>query len=318
MSRREIWLEKYRPKTLDEVKGQNDIIESIKRQIDNNDVPNLLFSGPPGVGKTATALAIAREIYGDNWNNYFLELNASDKRGIDVIRDDVKNFARTASNENYRIIFLDESDALTNDAQSALRRTMEKLSGNVRFILSCNYPSKIISPIQSRCTVNRFKPLSDDAIRNQIIHIINEEDMKLSEDAIEAIIYTSDNDMRRAVNTLQSVSNYSEEVDKEIIYNLTNSVKPKDVKEIINKTQNREFLEARELVHNIMINKGIVSTELLDQIHTTIWNDDDISDNTAVQISNILGEIDYRISQGANEKIQMDSFISELCDVNDR
>lgn len=317
MEDREIWLEKYRPKRLDSIKGQDEIIESINRQISNDDLPNLLFSGPPGVGKTATAVSIAREIYGNEWNDYFLELNASDKRGIDVIRENVKDFAKTASNEDYRIIFLDESDSLTSDAQSALRRTMETLSNNVRFILSCNYPSKIISPIQSRCTVHRFKPLSDKAIKQQIQEIISSEDLDMTEDAIEAVIYTSDNDMRNAVNTLQSVSNYDGTIDDNVIYSLTNTLKPKDVKNIINKCLDGDFLKSREIVRNKMVNEGIVSTELLDQIHTTIWNDEDIPDSIAVDVSEILGEVDYRISQGANEKIQMDSFVSKLCELND-
>ncbi|MFY4815776.1 AAA family ATPase, partial [Haloarcula sp. AONF1] len=156
---REIWIEKYRPQTLDDIHGQEEIVERLQSYIAQDDVPHLLFSGPAGVGKTTAATAIAREIYGeDNWRGNFLELNASDQRGIDVVRDRIKGFARSSFGGDFRIVFLDESDSLTDDAQSALRRTMEQFSDNTRFILSCNYSSKIIDPIQSRCAVFRFSP----------------------------------------------------------------------------------------------------------------------------------------------------------------
>ncbi|MFW6265549.1 MAG: AAA family ATPase, partial [Halanaeroarchaeum sp.] len=150
--RQEIWVEKYRPERLADVVGHEDIIDRVESYVARDDLPHLLFSGPAGTGKTATASAIAKELYGDDWRENFLELNASDERGIDVVRDRIKNFARASfGGYNYRIIFLDEADALTSDAQSALRRTMEQFSNNTRFILSCNYSSKIIDPIQSRC-----------------------------------------------------------------------------------------------------------------------------------------------------------------------
>src|SRR6056297_149902 len=182
---REIWIEKYRPQTLDEIKGQDDIVERLQSYIEQRDLPHLLFSGRAGIGKTTAATAIAREVYGDDWRGNFLELNASDQRGIDVVRDRIKNFARSSfGGHNYRIIFLDEADSLTSDAQSALRRTMEQFSNNTRFILSCNYSSKIIDPIQSRCAVFRFSPLSDDAIRQQVVDIAETEGIEVTEDGL--------------------------------------------------------------------------------------------------------------------------------------
>ena len=163
--REEIWLEKYRPQTLDEVVGHEAIIERLKSYVERDDLNHMLFAGPAGVGKTTSSIAIARELYGEDWEQQFLELNASDERGIDVVRERVKSFARTSfGGPSYRIIFLDEADALTAEAQAALRRTMEQFSNNVRFILSCNYSSQIIDPIQSRCTVFRFAPLSEEAV----------------------------------------------------------------------------------------------------------------------------------------------------------
>ena len=158
----EIWIEKYRPEKLDDIVGQDEIIRRLKSYVKTRNLPHLLFSGPPGVGKTAASISIVKEIFGDTWRNNFIELNASDERGIDIIRHKVKDFARMAplGEADFKVIFLDEADALTNDAQSALRRTMERYSATTRFILSCNYSSKIIEPIQSRCAVYRFKPLS--------------------------------------------------------------------------------------------------------------------------------------------------------------
>lgn len=313
---RNVWLEKYRPKHLNEIKGHNDEIKTIKHQTESGQLPNMLFSGPPGVGKTATAVAIARELYGENWSDYFLELNASDNRGIDVVRDDVKNFAKTASDENYRIIFLDESDALTDDAQSALRRTMETYSSNVRFILSCNYPSQIIPPIQSRCSIHRFNKLDDDAIVSQIKEICSEEDIRIDDSATNAICYTSDGDMRRTINILQAVSIYEREIGEEDIFNVTNTVKPEVVRLIIKQAVNGKFIKSRNKTRNIMENKGVTPSELLEQFYDEIWgNNIDISDKEAIKISDHIGEVDYRLTQGANEKIQIDSLLSKISDL---
>ena len=166
----EIWIEKYRPERLDDIVGQDEIIRRLKSYVKTRNLPHLLFSGPPGVGKTAASISIVKEIFGDSWRNNFIELNASDERGIDIIRHKVKDFARMAplGEADFKVIFLDEADALTNDAQSALRRTMERYSATTRFILSCNYSSKIIEPIQSRCAVYRFKPLSAQAVTKRI------------------------------------------------------------------------------------------------------------------------------------------------------
>ena len=163
--RDEIWVEKYRPERLEGVVGHEAIISRVQSYVERDDLPHLLFAGPAGTGKTATAQAIAKQLYGEDWQENFLELNASDERGIDVVRERIKDFARTSfGGYNYRIIFLDEADALTSDAQSALRRTMEQFSKNTRFILSCNYSSKIIDPIQSRTAVFRFSPIADEAV----------------------------------------------------------------------------------------------------------------------------------------------------------
>lgn len=317
MSEREIWLEKYRPESLDDVKGQTKTIDSLEQYVESGDLPNLLFAGPPGVGKTASAVAIAREIYGDDWNDNFLELNASDDRGIDVVRQDVKSFARASvSNADFRLIFLDEADALTSDAQAALRRTMEQFSGNVRFILSCNYSSQIIEPLQSRCTIYRFTPLSDQAVEEQVREIIEEEDITITEDAIEAVVYASDGDMRRAINGLQAVSILDGEVDEDRVYSLTNTVKPEDVELILEEAMEGDFIEARKSSRRIMNENGVATTELLDQIYRHVWDSNSINGEEATKVTDLLADADYRITQGANAEIQIDGFLSKLSEMN--
>ncbi|MDM7935328.1 MAG: replication factor C small subunit, partial [Methanothrix sp.] len=227
----EIWIEKYRPERLEEIVGQDEIIRRLKSYVRTRNLPHLLFSGPPGVGKTAASIAIVKEIFGEAWKNNFIELNASDERGIDIIRHKVKDFARMAplGEAEFKVIFLDEADALTGDAQSALRRTMERYSATTRFILSCNYSSKIIEPIQSRCAVYRFKPISPEAVAKRIAFIAEREGLRVTEGGMEAIEYVAGGDMRRAINALQAAALLGESVDEETIYQITSTARPEAV-----------------------------------------------------------------------------------------
>lgn len=314
---REIWLEKYRPESLEQIKGHEDIIRSLEQYVETGELPNLLFAGPPGVGKTASAVAIARELFGDSWEDNFLELNASDDRGINVVRDEVKSFSRAATSDaDFRIIFLDEADSLTSDAQAALRRTMEKFSGNVRFILSCNYSSQIIEPIQSRCTLYRFTPLNDKAVREQILEISDEESLEITESAVEALVYAAKGDMRVAVNGLKAVSIIDGTVDEDRVYSLTNTVRPEEIHEIVNYTLDSDFLRARRKSRDIMNENGVSASELIDQIYRFIWDTDEVSPSVATQVTNILSEVDYRITQGANAELQIDSLLADMSEID--
>lgn len=313
---REIWLEKYRPHSLEDVKGQEEIVESLENYAAKGDMPNLLFAGPPGVGKTASAVAIAREIFGEDWSDNFLEMNASDERGIDVVRQDVKSFARASTTgAEFRIIFLDEADSLTSDAQAALRRTMEQFASNVRFILSCNYSSQIIEPLQSRCTIYRYTPLKDSAIKEQVREIVDNEGIDITESALDAIAYAADGDMRRAINGLNAVSILGGKVDEERVYSLTNTVQPEDVERILENSMNGKFIQAREIAREVMNENGVATTELLDQIYRRVWESADITSSEATEVTDLLSDADYRISQGANADIQLDGFLSKLSSV---
>ena len=213
-----IWTEKYRPTNFENVKGQKEIVAKIKAFVESGSMPHLLFSGPAGVGKTTLSLVIAKQLFGDNWKQNTLELNASDERGIDIIRVKVKDFARTKAigDVPFKLIYLDESDALTKDAQQALRRTMENYTKTCRFILSCNYSSKILDPIQSRCAVFRFKPLSEEDIIEVIEKVSNEEGLIVNEEAKKALYDVCNGDCRRLENIMQSCAVIKKELDQEL------------------------------------------------------------------------------------------------------
>jgi len=310
--REEVWIEKYRPESLDDVMGHEDIVGRLQSYVSRNDLSHMLFSGPAGTGKTTSATAIARELYGEDWQENFLELNASDERGIDVVRDRIKNFARTSfGGHEYRIIFLDEADALTSDAQSALRRTMEQFSNNVRFILSCNYSSQIIDPIQSRCAVFRFSPLSDDAVEAEIRHIAAEEDIELTDDGLAALVYAAGGDMRKAINGLQAASVSGDVVDESAVYAITSTARPEEIHGMVQSALDGDFTAARATLDRLLTEEGIAGGDIIDQLHRSIW-EFEVDDRAAVRILERVGETDYRITQGANERVQLEAMLASL------
>lgn len=309
---REIWIEKYRPQSLADIHGQEAIVERLQSYIEEDDIPHLLFSGPAGVGKTTAATAIARGVYGDDWRNNFLELNASDERGIDVVRDRIKNFARSSfGGYDHRIIFLDEADSLTDDAQSALRRTMEQFSDNTRFILSCNYSSKIIDPIQSRCAVFRFSPLSDEAIAGQIREIAVSEGIEVSDEGVDALVYAANGDMRRAINSLQAAATTGEVVDAEAVYAITSTARPEEIEDMVRDALAGDFSKARSTLDTLLTETGMAGGDIIDQLHRSVW-EFDLDERDTVRLMERIGEADYRISEGANEQVQLEALLASL------
>jgi replication factor C small subunit len=309
---REVWIEKYRPRSLEDIRGQDRIVERLQSYIARDDLPHLLFAGPAGIGKTTAATAIARELYGEDWRENFLELNASDERGIDVVRDRIKNFARASfGGYNYRVIFLDEADALTSDAQSALRRTMEQFSNNTRFILSCNYSSQIIDPIQSRCAVFRFSPLPDEAVAEQVRHIASEEGIETTEDGVEALVYAAAGDMRKAINGLQAAATTGELVDEAAVFAITSTARPEEIEEMVTHALEGEFAAARGKLDELLTEAGIAGGDVIDQLHRSVW-EFDLDDEAAVRLMERIGEADYRITAGANEQLQLEALLASL------
>ena len=296
------WVEKYRPKTLDEVVGQDHIIQRLKRYVKEGSMPNLMFTGPAGVGKTTTAIALAKETLGEYWRQNFLELNASDARGIDTVRNEIKSFCRLkAVGSPFRIIFLDEVDNMTKDAQHALRREMEMYTKTSSFILSCNYSSKIIDPIQSRCAIFRFAPVKGHQIISRLDYIAKAENLNISNNAIEIIVYFAEGDMRRAVNILQASSSMGEEITEESVQEVVSKAKPKDVKKIVNKALEGDFLGARELLREVMVVQGTSGEDMVTQIYQEISRmamEERIREDIYIQLIEKIGETDYRIREG--------------------
>jgi|SRR3989344_186244 len=308
-----IWIEKYRPKTFSEFKGHPEIKARIEAFIKNKNMPHLIFAGPAGVGKTTLALIIAKELYGEYFRNNFLELNASDDRGIDIVRNEIKDFARIKpfGNIPFKIIFLDEADALTREAQQALRRTMENYAVSTRFILSCNYSSKIIDPIQSRCTVFRFKPLDKKEIRQIVETISKKESLKIDDSAVQAIIDVSSGDLRRVENILQSSAAISNKITEESIYEIISAAKPKEINQILTLAIKKDFIKSRELLLETMLKHGLSGLDVIKQIQEQIW-DLEIDDKKKVEMIEKCGEVEFRIVEGSDEFLQLESLLASF------
>jgi len=308
-----IWIEKYRPRRLDDMVGQKDIVVRLKSYVKTGNLPHLLFAGSAGVGKTTAAVALAREFFGESWQTNFREMNASDERGIDVVRNQIKEFARTSplGGAQFKILFLDEADALTTDAQAALRRTMETYARTCRFILSCNYSSKIIDPIQSRCAIYRFRPLDREAIIEEIRRIAAAEGLTVSEKALDAIVYVAAGDMRKAINALQGAAIISPEIDEKMIYSITATARPDEIDELLNLSIAGRFDEAEKVLSDLTRVRGIAPNELINQCYRALIQRD-IDRPLKVKLIDALGEADFRLSEGANSDIQMEALIARF------
>lgn len=307
-----IWIEKYRPKKFSDIRGQKDIVKRVSAFIHKKNMPHLLFSGPAGVGKSSLALVVARELYGESWKDNFLELNASDERGIDVVRIKVKDFARTRAigNVPFKIIFLDECDALTREAQQALRRTMENYTQTTRFILSANYSSKIIDPIQSRCTVFKFKPLEKDDVYTIVEKIVKEEKVKIDDKAKAALFEVSDGDCRRLENIMQSCAAISDVITDELVFSMASVAKPKEIKEILELSLKGKFIESRDKLLKTMHQYGLSGIDIIKQVQKAIWSVEGITDRQKAELVDKCGEIEFRLSEGSDEFIQLEALLA--------
>ncbi len=308
-----IWTEKYRPKTFADLKGQEEIVAKLEAFVKQKNLPHLLFSGPAGVGKSTLALVLARAFFGESYRENFLELNASDERGIEVVRNKVKDFARTKAigNVPFKIIFLDECDALTKEAQQALRRTMENNTSTCRFIMAANYSSKIIDPIQSRCAVFRFKQLAKEHVIALVNDVVKGEKLTMAEEAKDALVTVAEGDCRRVVNILQSCAAVAKNITPETVYSLASVAEPAEVKEVLITALRGDFLKAREKLLDVMLRYGLSGLDAIKQIQSEIWNLE-IDGRKKVSLIDKCGEIEFRLVEGSDEFVQLEALLAQF------
>ncbi len=308
-----LWTEKYRPRTLNEIIDEEEIVSRLQEFVRRATMPHCLFAGPPGTGKTTAALCLARDLFGERFQDVFMELNASDERGIDVVRTTVKEFARMASLSSvpFKILVLDEADNMTSDAQSALRRTMEKYSETCRFILCCNYSGRIIEPIQSRCALFRFTPLPDEKIVENLHRIAKNEGLKFTESGLKSIVDVAEGDLRKAINTLQAASSMSKGITEESVYQVVGRAKPTDVHEMLNHALKGDFIKAREELRHLLVTYGLSGTEIVRQVHSEIFRLA-VPEKRRIELIEAVGEIDFRLVQGGDEEVQLSALLARL------
>ena len=317
------WVEKYRPKNLDDVASQDHAVNVLKKSLVSANLPHMLFYGPPGTGKTSTVLALARELYGpDLIKSRVLELNASDERGIAIVRQKVKNFARlTVSNASpedlekypcppYKLIILDEADSMTYDAQAALRRTMETYSGVTRFCLICNYITRIIDPLALRCSKFRFKPLANDNAVQRLRYIVQQEELNVDEDVFSYLLTISNGDLRRAITYLQSAARLASTPTEEstrsaATLRVIGGVVPEEQLKILHNTPEDKDVSAITSVVGDLVLQGWGAQQVLDQLHELYVHSDSILTETKNRAARLMFETDRRLNNGADEHLQL-------------
>lgn len=306
-----MWVEKYRPQAITDVVNQKDIIGSISALIkDPTDMPHLLFSGSAGVGKTTTALCIARQILGDHSGDYTLELNASDERGIGMVREKVKKFSRFAGMADipFKIIILDEADEMTSDAQTALRRIIEDAAKYCRFILIANNISKIIDPIQSRCATFKFTSISKEDVIGRLKVIAKKEKVKSDRKGLELIYDYSEGDLRHAINLMQAAASL-EEISENTVKAAAGLTKTSDVDGVLSMILSGKVIDAREKMIELIKVYGMSESDFLKYLNAAVFKSKHTNMSGILQV---IAKYDYRILVGANPEIQLSAMLAEL------
>lgn len=316
------WVEKYRPRTLTDVASQDHAVRVLTKTLELANLPHMLFYGPPGTGKTSTVLALAKQLYGPRlYKLRVLELNASDERGISIVRQKIKNFARlTVSNPTaddlrdypcppYKIIVLDEADSMTNDAQLALRRTMENYSGVTRFCLVCNYITRIIDPLALRCLKFRFRPLDAESAMARLKFVVAEENVLVAlEDVLDEILTVSRGDLRKAITYLQSAARLSAVegtgVTVEGVREIAGVVHAETVDGVVEAIRTKNPSQIEHVVKNVVL-EGWSAQQVADQLHDVFLGDDSLTSVEKNAVAGLLFETDARLNNGTDEHIQL-------------
>lgn len=325
------WIEKYRPQKLDDIVGNREIVEKLKKIVKTGNLGNIILSGSSGIGKTTSILCMAHEILGPNYNEAVLHLNASDENGIDIIRNQVKIFAQrkmSLSKDQFKIIILDEIDAMKKDAQNALRGIMEKYSNGTRFILACNYSSKITESIQSRCAILRYKKLDDDEILERLKYVCEQENVSYDIKGLNAIIFTANGDMRNALNNLQStVSRYREYnreyhtsnsknllITEDRVYTICDIPSPTIIKKIVDYCLLNNINEAIKIINQLIID-GYAVTDLIKIFFDTVKYDNDLNETLKLEILKEIGDTIITINNGLDTNLQLVGLCARLCEI---
>lgn len=311
----ELWVERHRPRTVGDIKGQTSVVQRLASYATMKDFPHLLFAGPPGTGKTTAAMALTRDVFGKEFRQNLLEMNASDERKLESIRTKVKQFARTApfGGASFKIIFLDEADALTNDAQGALRRIMEQYAETCRFILSCNYSSKIIEPIQSRCAVFRFRPLAEAEVSDQVHSVAKSEGVSLDDEAAEALVRISQGDLRKAITALQVAAALDSKITRNLIYETSATAPPESLHQYLMACRQDGFHAARRRLRELLDRYGLAGTDFVNQLHRELYGADFLTEIQKLDLTELMAEIDFRLVEGGGESVQLDALTARLC-----
>ncbi|ESN96308.1 hypothetical protein HELRODRAFT_185082 [Helobdella robusta] len=317
------WVEKYRPKCISNVAHQDEVVACLKQSFISQELPNLLFYGPPGTGKTSTILALARELFGDMFRERVLELNASDERGINVVREKIKNFSQISVSSSVnvngekcpplKIVILDEADSMTGAAQAALRRIMEKECKSTRFCLICNYVTKIIEPLTSRCAKFRFKPLPTEVLTDKLKEICQKENVNIDEEALKTLIDVSDGDMRKAITTLQTAARMSScpSISNQEVIDIAGVLKDEVISEFMAACASGSHDVIQQHVKDFILD-GKSVLQLLFQLHDNVVSNDSLSDQQKSIICEKMGIVDKCLMEGADEYLQLLDLASVL------
>jgi replication factor C small subunit len=307
-----MWSEKYRPWELSELVDQNDVVDRLQAMLRKpQDLPHLLFTGPPGSGKTTVAIIVAKTLLKEYWKDFTMILNASDERGIDVIRERIKVFASHTDRRAgipFRVVLLDESDSLTSESQTALRRIMEEFSSGTRFILTANYTSGIIEPIQSRCAIFRFTRLPKEDAVAHLESICKREKVKYEREALVTLYELSEGDLRRAINQLQAAASIGP-VDVQNLRKISGASKRSSVKDLVQLAVKGDFSSARELLVELLFVYGIPERDMLKYIFEEASS---IKTLEQGELARVMAEYDYRLVEGAHPEIQLSALLAEL------